>query len=426
MCLYITSVSALYGLIMLFPVYASGNNGAPGWYHFSMANVSQGDESRIWVPTLFMYLFSFYVLFIIKQEYKHYMEKRMDFLGRGGGGSDDPQHHYSIMVENIPRELRSGTALTDYFEKLFPGKVHSANVVLKLPKLEEMSERKLRVTGRLEKAIAAFHATGVRPTHIMGRPRLRIFGTEMTPIGCGPLECAKNYDSKSSEEPLRGERVDSIDYYTHDLKILNEEMKKEQIDKENVAKFGNRSLIAHKWSSVAASEYADMFRDDESAIGSWTNWIQSTFSSKDLETHSPKIPQDNSTMRVSFSFSDVDKNAKEQTTNGHHKNSTREKDADSGSYGSLDQSYSESFTDKVGISYSSTAPLKSGASGSLFLQDGISYSMDSRTSSGGLLKNGSKAEPLLETVPESKVNSSLQFLGCISKSLTLSVNSNFL
>ena len=125
MCLKITSVSALWGSIILFPVYASGQNGATSWYHVSMANVSQGSKI-IWVSVFFLYFFSAYVLFVMKQEYKHFVELRLDFLGKGDG-STDPQHHYSLMVENIPKELRSDSALFAYFEKLFPGKVHSAN-----------------------------------------------------------------------------------------------------------------------------------------------------------------------------------------------------------------------------------------------------------------------------------------------------------
>ncbi len=54
MCLKITAVSGLWGMIILGPVFASGGDGAPGWYHFSMANVRRGSW-RIWIPTLFMW-----------------------------------------------------------------------------------------------------------------------------------------------------------------------------------------------------------------------------------------------------------------------------------------------------------------------------------------------------------------------------------
>jgi len=152
MCFRITSVSAFWGVLILFPIFANGKNGAVGWYHFSMANVAQGSSFGIWVPTIFMYLFSAFVFFIMKQELKHYVELRLDFLGKGDGSSD-PQHHYSLMVEHIPKELRSEKALLDYFDQMFPGRTHSATVILNLPGLEALSRKKLRVTRRLEKSI---------------------------------------------------------------------------------------------------------------------------------------------------------------------------------------------------------------------------------------------------------------------------------
>jgi hypothetical protein len=85
MCLRITSVSAFWGIIILWPIYGHGGgpySDAYSWYHFSMANIDQGSW-RIWVPTLFIYLFSFFTFFCIKQELKHYVELRMEFLGKG-------------------------------------------------------------------------------------------------------------------------------------------------------------------------------------------------------------------------------------------------------------------------------------------------------------------------------------------------------
>ena len=68
LCLRITSVSAFWGIVILWPVYAKG--GGPydelSWYHFSMANIDQGSW-RIWVPTVFIYLFSAYIFFAMKQ-----------------------------------------------------------------------------------------------------------------------------------------------------------------------------------------------------------------------------------------------------------------------------------------------------------------------------------------------------------------------
>eukprot|EP00957_Ditylum_brightwellii_P059216 4494524-Ditylum_brightwellii.AAC.1 len=117
----------------------------------------------------------------MNEEYKHYLECRMEFLAKG---DDDmhPQHQYSLMVERIPHELRSDKALFNHFNSLFPGKVHSACVVLNLPNLEELSARRKRVLRRLEKSIAYYEATGNKLTHIVGRHRISCFGVESMPI----------------------------------------------------------------------------------------------------------------------------------------------------------------------------------------------------------------------------------------------------
>lgn len=187
MNLRICSITAFWAAIILVPVYATGDyqTNQEGWYHISVANVAKGSW-RMWVPCAFAYLLSGFIFFVMKQEYRHFLELRMDFLARGTS-QVHPQHHYSLKIENIPYELRSERALFDYFDKLFPGKVHSTSVVLNLPDLEYVKNRCLRVCRRLEKSIAFFHAMGKRATHNVGSPRISILGVEMAPFdwSCG-------------------------------------------------------------------------------------------------------------------------------------------------------------------------------------------------------------------------------------------------
>ena len=187
MNLRITAVTTFWAGIVLVPVYATGQyqNGESGWYHMSIANVIRGSW-RMWVPSFFAYFLTGFIFFVIKQEYRHFLELRMEFLARGTNYVN-PQHHYSLKVENIPFELRSEKALFDYFDKLFPGKVHSTTIVLNLPDLETVKLRCERVCRRLEKSIAYFHATGKRATHNVGSPRIRILGIDLAPFdwSCG-------------------------------------------------------------------------------------------------------------------------------------------------------------------------------------------------------------------------------------------------
>jgi len=173
----ITAVSTFWAAIILAPVYATGLNGVGGWYLISMTNVEIGGW-RMWVPVVFIYFFSGFTFFVMKQEFCHWMELRMDFLGREVRNID-PQHHFSLIVENIPLQLRSDSALYEYFERLFPGKIHSASVILNLPTLEALEAHRLRVIKKLEKNIAIYHTTEKRPSRIIGKLKPSPFGLHM-------------------------------------------------------------------------------------------------------------------------------------------------------------------------------------------------------------------------------------------------------
>ena len=247
LCFRITFTSALWGIIILWPVYATGGGGAGGWYFLSMANLTQGSQ-KLWIPTTFVWLQTLYVIFLMSDEYKHYLECRVDFLARGEGMVTNVQHMYSLIVERIPHELRGDRALFDYFNRLFPGKIHSCAVVLNLPDLERESKRRKRVQRRLEKSLVYLEATGRRPRHVVGRKRIRCCGIESSPLFFG----GKSRNSDEDGEVLRrGEKVDSINYYTRELSVMNERMSRMQHDKIELAQKGNDNVRASQWISHA-------------------------------------------------------------------------------------------------------------------------------------------------------------------------------
>jgi len=250
----ITAVSTLWFFLILVPVYASGHGQVLGWYRISVSNVANDDNWRLWVAVLFAYLFTAFCIFVMQQEYRHYLELRQDFLARGLLTCS--QHQYSLLIEGIPLELRSDRALYEYLDNLFPGRVHSATVCLQVPDVQAASDRCLRVCRRLEKSVATVHATGQRPTHIVGNSRLRVLGVDLEPWDCG----ANRYDSSGIEEstdsidasyrqhkPERGSRVDSMVYYTHDLAAQSRALARLQRQKQRIANTGNTSLRASNW-----------------------------------------------------------------------------------------------------------------------------------------------------------------------------------
>ena len=268
----IAAVSCFWFSIVLVPLYLSGNQEhVYGWYKCSAMNLPNRGW-KLWVPCVFFYTFTAFIFFVIKQEYRHFLEVRQDFLARGTLHID-PQHHYSIKVENIPYELRSDRALAEYFDSLFPNKVHSASVVLKLPDLELASRRCMRVCRRLEKSIAYLHATGERPTHIVGRGRATVLGVDLAPCDCKPAhDCASAdhdfYEEMTEKPPPRGSRADSIFYYTQLLASYSKHLFELQQQKRNIAESGNVSIRATNWFKTAVIEanvLVDQILEDSAA-----------------------------------------------------------------------------------------------------------------------------------------------------------------
>ena len=173
LCGRVTSVSAFWGMIILGTVYGTAGGGETGWYRMSMKNIPPIDDSppdaddddaaapinhqydaenglRLWVTVTFMYMLTFYVIYLLSEEYKHFVELRMVYLAKGDPDIT-PQHHYSLRIEDIPPKLKSEKSLFRYFDKLFPGKVHSVSVVLNIPEMDKVMGRRERVRRRLEK-----------------------------------------------------------------------------------------------------------------------------------------------------------------------------------------------------------------------------------------------------------------------------------
>ena len=176
------------------------------------------------------------------------------------------QHRYSLQIEKVPIALRSNTALYNYFNEIFPNQVHSACLTMNVPDLDALSSRRMRVCRRLEKSLAYYSVTGIRPTHVAGRPRFQCCGIESTPIDGWCILCCCFIDSCNADThhshhhpdeeddrrhpnkyrtevydsmPDKGETVDSILYYTYDLASCNLRLKKLQEEKFLIAETGN-------------------------------------------------------------------------------------------------------------------------------------------------------------------------------------------
>ena len=83
-------------------------------------------------------------LYLLWRQYQEYVELRHAFRQR-------PQpENYTIMVHHIPGAMRSNTAVSSYFNALFPHSVQKVTIMLELPELEALIAKRDRVKNKLE------------------------------------------------------------------------------------------------------------------------------------------------------------------------------------------------------------------------------------------------------------------------------------
>lgn len=160
-CLRISSFFSFFGIAILLPIYYTGDNNLTGWNRLTIANVS-GNNNSLWAVVLCTYLFVLFFCQIFYIEYKNFIEKRIQYLVEG-----DPDTHmqtyYTVMIEYLPSSLRSIPILEDFFNRLFPGEIYSIEIALELKDLEDLTKYRRDIQNKLEKAIAYYEATSIRP-----------------------------------------------------------------------------------------------------------------------------------------------------------------------------------------------------------------------------------------------------------------------
>ncbi|CAM9819834.1 unnamed protein product, partial [Sphacelaria rigidula] len=114
-----------YALFVLVPVNITGVN-SPRIYPYtsnintfnslSMSNVPMGDR-RMWLHAMGMYLLTGISMYFLVIEYRYYTNLRHKFLRRKS------PYQRTIVVEGVPKEMRSDSKLFTYFNTLYPDEV---------------------------------------------------------------------------------------------------------------------------------------------------------------------------------------------------------------------------------------------------------------------------------------------------------------
>ena len=213
LCMHICMFASFLGLAVLVPTYIGCNSFLAedkrlvGFQRTTMA-VFNAEKTRalehsttrtgLWVSVAGAYAFTLHTLYLIHAFYKQFSRLRHVFLATR---LHDPvvglQAGLSIMIEHVPSHMRCVAALEEYFEKIFPGCVHS--VVLMVDQIERANAlvaRREAVRRQLSEAHrryaqAAERAEAARPdVDAAGASGRAVFGAEPVHLkGCGGQPC---------------------------------------------------------------------------------------------------------------------------------------------------------------------------------------------------------------------------------------------
>ncbi|KAG2764508.1 hypothetical protein PC129_g3226 [Phytophthora cactorum] len=190
---------------VLFPLYATAaqpltNRGSiDPLTRISVSNLPERSD-RLWAPTIVAFIMATYAMRLLLEEYKLYVRCRHEVLGR----MEAPQ--YSVLVSDLPLQLRTRQTLEKYMSKIFPSSIRNVYVALECATLETLVNRREKARENLEHALAKCERSRKRPRHREGRSWIRMM---MCKTGS------------------RGYEVDSIDRYQDQLATLNEEVARE-------------------------------------------------------------------------------------------------------------------------------------------------------------------------------------------------------
>lgn len=158
-------VPAVFVLGPLHAVLGGGDAGDDWLNRTSMANVTTG-SSLYFAHAVFVWFVVIASTTIIHGRQEKFLGMRMDWIR-----TMPDLRACTVLVENIPQDYRTDSALKAFFESIFPGKVKSAYVVRDTSDLVPLWENLQRSMQQREEAEYALNTTGDRPT-------LRLASTE--------------------------------------------------------------------------------------------------------------------------------------------------------------------------------------------------------------------------------------------------------
>ena len=255
------AVTFFFSLVVLLPlhVHDTGNYGLPPQGNYTtnrttafeaqgralpMLEVARSEKPSkgleikptdlmLWIYVVFVYLFSFFALYLIVTETKKVIRIRQDYLGSQSTITDR-----TIRLSGIPEELRSEEMIKEAIENLQIGKVERVLLCRDWKELDDLVAHRMSVLRKLEEAWTVHLG---QPKHGGNRALLRASGGNANHVD----EYEHLLDSAHNEQPhvgtatsdrpktriwhgflgLQSRFIDAIDYYEEKLHELDEKIK---------------------------------------------------------------------------------------------------------------------------------------------------------------------------------------------------------
>jgi len=110
----IMAILTFFGLVILMPIFDSGDEAMRDFNRYSIANLSNM-SSLLWAPAVMMWIFSLLCFVIIVKNYHEIYKLRLQSVGTGEG------QEYAIMITGIPLEYDTEDKVKKDLQKKYPG-----------------------------------------------------------------------------------------------------------------------------------------------------------------------------------------------------------------------------------------------------------------------------------------------------------------
>lgn len=221
--LYIFTPITILSWTILLPVYAANSGGNKiGLDRFTYGNIGLTAQVRLTAPLVLAYVFTFYVLYLLKVEIEAFITKRQAFL-TSSNYCARPESR-TVLLTGIPNDLLDADALRQFASHL-PGGARRVWVARDIKDLPEIFERQQTAFSKLEGAYASLISI-VHKAHkksqknSKGVPQVTEDGQEWSKY----IPRSKRPTHKLGFLGLVGKKVDSIDWATEEILETSKEL----------------------------------------------------------------------------------------------------------------------------------------------------------------------------------------------------------